>query len=616
VSRVDRGESRGQLLALMSVDLLDPSLGSPEREILQNPAAPSDSKGTRVRLELWAHIGLIALAMGSIFWSLPSLGPRDLGVLGLASSLPLPLYVGLAVLLVGFSLAVIRRDSPSVLGVYLVAVTIVIHGLGPLVYDNLRYPWAWKHVGIVDFILRTGGVDPGIEALRAYHNWPGFFGLAAFLTEMSGVTTLELARWAQVFFNLLYLGVLSLIFTTFTTNNRLVATALMIFTLGNWVGQDYFAPQAIAFLFYLMVLALLLRWFERGARSAQQLGSGGEPLVAAAVLLVLLMALVVTHQLTPIMTVLALGGLVIFRRTRVVWPLLVTAAFMVVWMVGFARPFLDEYLPRVIADFGDVGGRVESGLVDYGQVDTSQRIVSLGARGLSGTLLGLAVVGYWRGFRAAISWPSAVVLFIAPVLVVGASSYGDEILFRALLFVLPMAALFCAALWFVRERSDSAVFRLVTLSALLIGLAWLSLLAQHGNDNYTVFSDEEVEAATLMYETASPGSAVIQLSNSYPTKFINYENLTELSVASFSRAAKDRYLADPAGVFAEWLSDPAYEEGYVLITRSQEADVARRGFLPAASPLAIRITLLSSESFEVLYESDDALLLRLIEAPA
>ncbi|GAA4954515.1 hypothetical protein GCM10023238_21380 [Streptomyces heliomycini] len=40
-------------------------------------------------------------------------------------------------------------------------------------------------------------------------------------------------------------------------------TAVWIFQLANWVGQDYFAPQGLAYLLHLTVIAMVLRHFVR-----------------------------------------------------------------------------------------------------------------------------------------------------------------------------------------------------------------------------------------------------------------------------------------------------------------------------------------------------------------
>ena len=559
-----------------------------------------------------AHKLAAAAALVIAVLSIPPIGPEDLGLLGLASALPAVFFLSLVVVLVGFVIALRFSPGVGVLGFYASCVAVLLHGLSPIVYQHMRYPWAWKHVGIVDFIQRTGSVDRHIESLSAYHNWPGFFGFNALATDLSGFSSsLSFSSWAPLFFNFAYLAVLYVIFRRFTTDERLISVGLVLFTIANWVGQDYFAPQAAAFLFYLLIIAVLLEWFDVGRREQGVGGSSSrQQLVMAGVLVVLIAAIVVTHQLTPMMMIMILGALTVMGGLRIKWPLLAAIGVTLLWLASFARPFVDDYLPRVIADLGNIGGRVDDGLIDYGQVDTSQRMVSLAARGLSGMVGLLAGLGFLRAFRGSSAWRTVVPLAAAPLLLVVASSYGDEIVFRAFLFALPMLALFGAALWFPSPTTKPGLISQLSLGVVLVGLSVASLVAMHGNDVHTTFTDDEVAAATAMYERAIEGSGVIQLTNSYPTKFRNYEALEELDVATFSDSAKERFLADPDLWFATWLQED-YTEGYVLLTRSQVAEVQRVGMLPEGAPQAIEAALRSSDSFVIVYDSDDAVLFML-----
>lgn len=559
------------------------------------------------------HLWFAVVVSFLILFALPVVQPFDLGTLGLASTLPPLFYMGLTALLVGFTVALTRNPSRSVLGAYVVAVTATLHGLSPLVYEYLRFPWAWKHVGIVEYIQRNGGVDRSAESLSAYHNWPGFFGFDALATDVAGFSSpLSFAHWAPVFFNLMFLAALYVIFQRFTADHRLIATGLVFFTIGNWVGQDYFAPQSVAFLFYLVIVAILLRWFLTSGRS--ELGAErriAERPVAGAILLVVIAAVAVTHQLTPAMMIAMLIGLTLIGGLHAKWPLIAALAITGLWLFTFARPFVADYLPRIIADLGNLGGRVDDGLIDYNHVDTSQRYVSLATRGLTAAVLGLAGFGFLRQFRGLGAWRQALVLGATPLLLVVASSYGDEIVFRAYLFVLPIAALFAASLWFPPRSEPPGRIVMASLAAVLIGLSFASLVAMHGNDIQQIFVEDEVAAATLMYNTAPPGSGVIQLTNSYPTKFKNYENLDELDVAAFSLAARERFLSDPSRWFDRWLREGEYVEGYVLITRAQRAEVERQGNLPAGSTDRILDDLRAAKSFEVLFDTPDGVLFRL-----
>jgi hypothetical protein len=552
----------------------------------------------------------VALILGVALVSLLTLNtvlPTDLGVLGLASALPITFFLGLTALIVGFSVVVVHHPQRSVLGAYVSAVAILLHGLHPLVYEYLTYPWAWKHIGVVEFIQRTGGVDRSIEVLGAYHNWPGFFALNALITDLGGaVSPHAYAAWSPILFNLLFITALYLVFRRFTSDERTIAVALMIFTIGNWVGQDYFAPQAVAYFLYLVIVAALLNWFLGGRAEIGAAERQAERPVIAGVLVVVVGAVAVTHQLTPIMMIIVLFGLTFLGGLKARWLFGATIAITGVWLATFALPFVADYLPKVVDDLRNIGGRVDDGLIDYSHVDLSQRVVSLASRGLTAGVLGLAFVGFIRHIRGLAAGRQAIVLGAAPLILVVASSYGDEIVFRAYLFVLPIAALFAGALWFPPWKGRKARFVLPTLGATLFGLSLLALVAMFGNDSHVTFTADEVAAATIMYDMAVPDSTVVQLTNDYPTKFKNYENLAELDVASFSDAAKDRFLSDPAFWFKRWLAEEGEGDGFVLITRSQIADAERLGLLSTGSSAGIVDRLRRSDDFEILFDRPDA----------
>ena len=65
------------------------------------------------------------------------------------------------------------------------------------------------------------------------------------------------------FFNLAYLLPLFVIFRVLALSGRQVWIGLWIFVAGNWVGQDYLAPQAFAYFIYLTIIAVILGAFRR-----------------------------------------------------------------------------------------------------------------------------------------------------------------------------------------------------------------------------------------------------------------------------------------------------------------------------------------------------------------
>src|SRR5690606_18972448 len=50
---------------------------------------------------------------------------------------------------------------------------------------------------------------------------------------------------------------------TFTQDQRLIWLGVWFFFLANWVGQDYFSPQALNFFMHLVIVAVCLTWFRQ-----------------------------------------------------------------------------------------------------------------------------------------------------------------------------------------------------------------------------------------------------------------------------------------------------------------------------------------------------------------
>jgi len=219
-----------------------------------------------------AAVGLLILSLD--LWAVGLRG-IDLGRMddyGLISVLPIQVYLALALLTIG-AVLLLRAEAPSgvLMGSYLVALVVMLYAMPILVEEVPRFVVTWVHDGFAEYIRRTGTVAPDLEAR---FNWPGFFILAAFLSQIAGLPdTMAIAGWAPVYFNLLFLLPLALIFRSATDDIRLTWAALWLFELGNWIGQDYFSPQALNYFLYLVIVAVFLTWFRVARPRSDRIGA-------------------------------------------------------------------------------------------------------------------------------------------------------------------------------------------------------------------------------------------------------------------------------------------------------------------------------------------------------
>ena len=197
--------------------------------------------------------------------------------LGLISVMPAGALAGITLLALAFVLALgLARPRPVLLGVMLVAIVVCLDGITAIAEPAPRFPTAYWIAGFVDYVSRTGHTAPG---LSAYFSWPGFFEVVAWLEHLAGSRNLmPVLRIWPLAVDLLSLVPFGMILMRLRASWRAKWFAAFVFSVGNWVGQDYFSPQSFDYLLYLLIIALLLTWFG-GTRPVQD-GPAAKPLSA------------------------------------------------------------------------------------------------------------------------------------------------------------------------------------------------------------------------------------------------------------------------------------------------------------------------------------------------
>ncbi len=580
------------------------------------------------------------LALAFILWlvGLPLVDPTRLSDFGLIAILPWTIWLALALNLIGFVLSLGASKNDSVLlALHLVVLILLLHATPAITYGPMRYSWAWKHLGIIDYIQRHGSPDLTAPFLSANHNWPGFFVLFATITDLFGLKPVGLshfAKFAPTVFNLLFLAALMPIFRSFTRDSRVVWVSALFFVVGNWVGQDYFSPQATAYLLYLVMLGLCLgplaaapswagedrgaigraalRLYSFASRKVPEFGpvSAKRRMASAAAVLVIILLITVTHQFTPLVVIASLLSLAIIGRLSFGFALFAMIA-EALWLLYFAETFVATELPNVIAQFGHTTNEVIGRLVDTSVVSPGQAWVSRASRGVTAAVVAIAVLGGVRRLMEGHRDGAAILLTLTAVPVLGATAYGGEAAFRIYLFALPSLAFFAAALFFPAERSAFPWSTRLLILVIGAGLAIGFILANNGKDRQYRFTPAEVSAAEWLYQHAPPHSLLVEGSSNYPSQFLNYENFTYVRIADENTESQRAIEADPVDVLGRWLDDPQWNAAYIIITRSQKAYVDDMGILPKGSLDRIERALLASPRFHLAYATRDAVIFTL-----
>jgi len=597
----------------------------------------------------WAHAWPALFAGAALLLWYGSLGSIDLDGItgyGLISVLPIQFHLALLLLTVSFAVAVHRPTTPTaVLLLHVAAFILIVHGTPALTYGTVRYSWNWKHAGIVDYIQRHHSVDPYIDVLYVYHNWPGFFAFGALFTEAAGFqSALDFESWAPVFFNLLWLSGLLVLTSAWTTDRRLLWLTAWFFFLTNWVGQDYFAPQALVFFLHLVILGLCLRWFgvgiPRWGRFMDRWPSLGRAVHALdalvtraapatvptgtrhststammAIVLLLYAVIVMTHQLTPFMTLLSVGALVVARCCRA-WSLPIAMGLGVVtWVIWMADGFVSRQPAWVLLSVGQPGSNFENNLIDLSRASPGQQFVAVVDRALTAGMGLLALAGIYQRLRHGRWDLPGMLLMVAPLPIIAGNSYGGEVLFRIYLFALPMLAFFAAALIYPAPWGGRS--RLMPIVTVVLSVAMVAgfYFAYYGKEIMYRFTPDEVAASKWLYTTAPPGSMLLDVLPNYPWSFTNYEQFAYWSLTQIPMKERPAMRLDPFPYLIREMSDPKYANTYFILNRGQKAELNNSGEIERGAVDRMEQQLLSSDLVRVVYRNPDAIVFVLANAP-
>jgi GT2 family glycosyltransferase len=581
---------------------------------------PEISQSTR------AHAAVVGGALVIWILSLPVVDLAEIDGFGLLSALPPTYFLAVALLLGGFLAAVGRAPvDPRLLALYVVALVVVLHGTTPLLYDEPRYTWTFAHLGVIDLIAEEGDVDRSIDI---YNNWPGFFALNAFLSTVAGVGAETYAGWAQVFFNLLAVAALRFALRGVTDDQRLLWTASLLFVLGNWVGQDYLAPQAFGFVLSLVVLGLCLRcapppppprsrldrWWRgvlgrwRADAFPGPAAAGAAPLSPRAALIsggACYLAVVVSHQLSPIMLLLGVTALSLVTRRIPLWVPVAMALVEAAWLLS-TWSYLSDRFDLLNPDLG--ASRVPRGY-SVGDGLPGLTTVTITTRAAVVLVVALAVVGLVRRLRAGHLDLAIVSLALAPLLVFGVQSYGGEGRFRVYLFALPwlsfLAAAACAPAPGSRLSSGLRQWRLAVAGA---ALCTCLLVAYFGLELVNRVTRDDVAASTWFERRAPSGSLLVTATPNFPTRLsarypVVYDRgYTASPTLSDETALRGRRLG-PADLprLQRTLEGYGVQNVFLMLTPSQKRFARLYGVFPPGSLSTLDRALRASPSFRLVW---------------
>lgn len=502
-----------------------------------------------------------------------------------------------------FAVAIRRGAFRLATGALIVTIVSVRLPAVAAVTDPI-YAWTYKHLGVIDYIASTGHATP--PTVDIYSGWPGFFAAFAWLQSVTGLSMLQVAQWFPLVLDLVSAAAVYSLARAVPVGRATALTASLISALINWVGQDYFSPQAISYVLALATIALLLH-----GRRRQVYAWASLPLFAAITL---------SHQLTPFWLILIALALGLMGAIRPRWIGLVYGAISGGYLLLHRGSLVGQSVVNTTGPLEtatNTASTVASGSID-------QLATALSARGVAVAvyvLCAIALVIAWR--RGGQHWRVARIggiLAFAPILLLTVQSYGGEGILRAYLYGVPGAALLLAqlglsALWAARPLAR--LLAVAVVAAILIG----SLNAIYGAWRIQVISSGAVAVTTYALKNIPDDAYLLSPESASPNRAVgDYVRHSEND--PYFDVGMDTWAGWPGSTFTgtKWLTN--LEQGlggtgrpvYILFTDGMEADSDYAGTYPVGAMNRFRDALLADPDWRVVYGSGDNFLFELVPA--
>lgn len=441
---------------------------------------------------------------------------------GLFGSLGPGLVVGLAIVVAAAVVALVRGRG--------LAIPVVVLGGSIQLAQAITYGMptvmaAARHIGVLEYIRRWGSTNPAADI---FQTWSGLFAGGAWVADVGGIdNAMTIAAWVPVllaFSTTIAVGVLA---ANWLPGNRRPWIAAFLTAMTGSLNTTYFSPQSVGILMSLVILVLAVGPLRRTAATAAD-GVRSTVLRARRVGLSRIIAitligivLVVTHQISPYLTVAALVTLIVFRLLRPWWlPIVV-----LVPAVGFAL-LNDDILGKFLS-LGAVGKVLDNvqppshDMTVLPKPLVTRLAFDIPAAAL--VVLGLVAVITVLMRRDRVHW-GLLATAASPISLLVATNYGQEGIFRVVLFATPWIAILAAGLpmpsgrlapvgrLLARTMRPTAV-QVVVAAAAVAAMVGVGAFGQTALDWNRVPTRSQ-SAATQFYDSTAPKGSMMLLTGS------------------------------------------------------------------------------------------------------
>jgi len=452
------------------------------------------------------RVSLTLSCISVILWILSLFEAKvQIGFYGLIHSFPLTFFVSSGLLSLSFFILITHKHKCSalllmfqlcLLNAMLLLSPLVIGGVG---YSGQALVSPFQMYGSTEYLLRRGSLSP---ELLWYHSFPLTWIYCMTLISLLGLTKPDLLiGLAPFLWQVLYLLPLSLLFKYITEEEKESQTlcfgGLWIFSLSQWLGQNFLGAQGFGYFFFLLLIALVIRAAQSPSTSMWL------------IILLICFSLVITHLLSSLVALMILSSLVLMslfkRRTHKVATFILVLSFAVLelcWLMYWAVFFFQSNLGLFFSVALRIDLLLRAGIFERASGESHRMIVLL--RILDASLfLVLALIGFLRARKLHKYFDANLIMVLIPLCaasmaVLPGIAYGSELVQRQYLFALPSLSYFVAKLLHSKKLS-------IVLLIILIAAFPLHLVARYGNAKSDSLTAAYLTAAYTFHDITKEG---------------------------------------------------------------------------------------------------------------
>ncbi len=234
------------------------------------------------------------------------------------------------------------RFTYGLMVVSLLIIFIIFFGLPYLTEPLPRYWDSWIHGSLVNTITDTGHLKVGDNYYQCY---PASFLFVSAIAQVAGVNGGSLLRILPIFLIIAFFLALVYALNEIVENPKVAIIASFVYGLSTYYLDFHFSPEMFGWILFFILIAMLVKQTQINKRS-----SSGSRRSFAAISLLVLLAIGMTHPVTQAIALLAILFLFVFRKS--IWqggktPLtlvLLTAIIFAAWAAFFGTLFYSHIL--------------------------------------------------------------------------------------------------------------------------------------------------------------------------------------------------------------------------------------------------------------------------------